>query len=63
MRRFTRQTNGFSRKLVNHPAAVTLHYLNYNFVRVERGLRVMPVMATEVADHVCDIREIAGLLM
>ena len=62
MRRFTRQTNGFSPKLANHLAAVALHFLNYNFVRVQRGLRVTSAMAAEVADHVWDIREIVGLL-
>src|SRR5207247_637277 len=45
MRRFTRLTNGFSKKLLNHEAAVALHYMWYNFVRVHQTLRITPAMA------------------
>ena len=62
MRRFTRLTNGFSKKLENHAAAVALHYMHYNFCRVHRTLRVTPAMEAGLADHVWGINEIVGLL-
>jgi preprotein translocase subunit SecF len=49
MRRYTRLSNGFSRKLENHAAAVALHYFVYNFIRIHRTLRVTPAMAAGVA--------------
>ena len=62
MRRFTRLTNGFSKKIENHMAAVALHYIHYNFARIHTTLRVTPAMAAGVADHVWSIEEIVGLL-
>jgi hypothetical protein len=62
MRRFTRLTNGFSKKLENHAAAVALHYMHYNFCRVHRTLRVTPAMEAGLANHVWGIDEIIGLL-
>lgn len=50
MRRFTRLTNGFSKKLENLHAAVALHFAHYNFVRIHRSLRVTPAMAAGVSD-------------
>ena len=44
MRRFTRLTNGFSKKLENHAAAVAIHFAHYNFCRVHQTLRVTPAM-------------------
>ncbi|MCH7478976.1 MAG: IS1 family transposase [SAR324 cluster bacterium] len=61
MRRFTRLTNGFSKKVENLAAAVSLHYLHYNFARVHQSLRVTPAMEAGVADHVWSLEEIAGL--
>jgi hypothetical protein len=51
MRRFTRLTNGFSKKVENHKAAVALHFAHYNFVRVHRTLRVTPAMEAGVSDR------------
>ncbi len=62
MRRFTRLTNGFSKKLENHAAAVALHYMHYNFARIHKTLRVTPAMQAGLADHVWSIEEIVGLL-
>jgi len=62
MRRFTRLTNGFSKKLDNHAHMVALHFLYYNFGRVHKTLRVTPAMEAGLADHVWSFEEIAGLL-
>lgn len=57
-RRFTRLTNGFSKKLENHCAAVALYVAHYNFCRVHEALRVTPAMQVGVADHVWTIAEL-----
>jgi IS1 family transposase len=62
MRRFTRLTNGFSKKAENHAHAVALHFLHYNFVRIHKTLRVTPAMEAGVAKHPWTIEEIVGLL-
>ena len=62
MRRFTRLTNGFSKKLENHGHAVALHFMHYNFARVHKTLRVTPAMEAGLATHVWSIEEIVGLL-
>jgi hypothetical protein len=66
MRRFTRLTNGFSRKIENHAAAVALHFMFYNFARPHQSLKNpyprTPAMAAGVADHIWSLREIAALL-
>ena len=62
MRRFTRVTNGFSRKVENYAAAVALHYMHYNFARIHKTLRVTPAMEAGVADHVWSIAEIVALI-
>jgi hypothetical protein len=62
MRRFTRLTNAFSKKLENHAAAVAPHYMHYNFARIHKTLRVTPATAAGVSDHVWSIEEIVGLL-
>jgi hypothetical protein len=62
MRRFTRLTNGFSKKADNHAHAVSLHFLHYNFARIHRTLRVTPAMAAGLATHVWSLEEIVGLL-
>ena len=54
MRRYTRLSNGFSRKLENHAAATALNYFAYNFVRIHRTLRMSPAMAAGVTDRLWD---------
>ena len=58
MRRFTRLTNGFSKKLENHRAAIALHFAHYNFCRRHQTLRMTPAMAAGVTDHVWSMREL-----
>jgi hypothetical protein len=57
-RRFTRLTNGFSKKLENHAAAVSLYVSHYNLCRVHETLRVTPAMHLGVADHVWSVGEL-----
>jgi IS1 family transposase len=61
LRRFTRLTNPFSKKLENHKAALALHFMHYNFGRIHKTLRVTPAMEAGVADHVWSHAEIAAL--
>ena len=64
MRRFTRLTNAFSKKVENHAAMVGLHFMHYNFARPHSSLgkNTTPAMAAGVADHVWTVQEIAALL-
>lgn len=62
MRRFTRLTNAFSKKIENHAFHLALHYMYYNFVRIHKTLRVTPAMKAGVTDHLWSVEEIAGLL-
>jgi IS1 family transposase len=62
IRRFTRLTNAFSKKLANHGHAIALHFMYYNFCRVHQTLRVTPAMEAGIADHVWTLEEVAGLL-
>jgi IS1 family transposase len=61
MRRFTRLTNAFSKKVENHAHAVALHFMWYNFGRVHKTLRIAPAMAAGVSDHVWSLEEVAAL--
>lgn len=61
MRRFTRLTNGFSKKIQNLEHAVSLHFMHYNFARIHKTLRVTPAMAAGISDHVWSLEEIAKL--
>lgn len=61
MRRFTRLTNGFSKKIENHGHAVALHFMHYNFCRVHKSLRVTPAMEAGIANHVWSLEELVGL--
>jgi hypothetical protein len=58
MRRFTRLTNAFSKKVENLRAAVSLHFAHYNFVRVHRSLRVTPAMEARVSDRLWSLDEL-----
>ncbi len=62
MRRFTRLTNGFSKKAENHCHAVALYFLYYNFGRVHQTLRVTPAMEAGLSDHVWTVEEICNLV-
>jgi IS1 family transposase len=62
MRRFTRLTNGFSKKIENHMHAISLHYMYYNFCRIHKSLRVTPAMEAGIADSVYDLEFIVGLI-
>lgn len=62
MRRFTRLTNGFSKKVENHRLACAVHFIHYNFARIHSSLRITPAMAAGLTDHVWELSEIVGLL-
>jgi hypothetical protein len=61
MRRYTRLSNGFSRKIQNHEAAVALNYFAYNFIKIHRTLRVSPAMAAGVSDRLWDVADLVAL--
>jgi IS1 family transposase len=62
MRRMTRLTNAFSKKIENQAHAVALHFMHYNFARIHQSLRVTPAMEAGIADHVWSLEEIADLI-
>jgi len=62
MRRFTRLTNGFSKKIENLEYAVALHFMHYNFCRIHKTLRVTPAMEAGIADHVWTLKDIVNLM-
>jgi IS1 family transposase len=62
MRRFTRLTNGFSKKVGMHAAAVSLHFMYYNFCKIHQTLRVTPAMEANVSDHAWSLEEMVALL-
>jgi IS1 family transposase len=62
MRRFTRLTNGFSKKWENHGHAVALHYMHYNYCRIHQSLRITPAMQAGISDHVWDVEELIALV-
>lgn len=62
MRRFTRLTNAFSKKLENHAHAVALHFMFYNFCRIHKTLRVTPAMAAGLTDRLWDVEDIVALV-
>lgn len=62
MRRFTRLTNAFSKKVDNLRWSVALHFMHYNFCRIHQTLRVTPAMEAGISDHVWSIEEVIALL-
>ena len=62
MRRFTRLTNGFSKKVENLGYALALHYMHYNFVRIHKTLRCTPAMEAGLTGRLWSVRDIAALL-
>jgi hypothetical protein len=62
MRRFTRLTNGHSKKVENHEHALALHYVNYNFARVQKAIGGTPAMVAGLASRPWSVEEIVGLL-
>jgi IS1 family transposase len=62
MRRFTRLTNGFSKKLENHGHAVALYFMHYNFCRIHKTLRVTPAMEAGLTDHIWSLEELVNLI-
>jgi IS1 family transposase len=62
MRRFTRLTNAFSKKIENHVATVALHCMFYNFCRVHQTLRVTPAMEAGLSNHIWELEELISLL-
>ena len=62
MRRFTRPTNAFNKKLENHLLMLSLYFVHYNFVRIHSSLRMTPAMAVGVSDTLHDMEWIVGLI-
>jgi IS1 family transposase len=62
IRRFTRLTNAFSKKIENHVHAISIYFMHYNFCRIHQTLRVTPAMQAGITDHVWSLDELAGLL-
>lgn len=62
LRRFTRLTNAFSKKIENHVYALSIYFMYYNFCRIHQTIRVTPAMAAGVSDHVWELEELIGLL-
>src|SRR5207302_340936 len=62
MRRFTRLTNAFSKKVENHTHAVALHFVHYNFCRIHQTLRVTPAMEAGLTDHVWELDELVSMV-
>jgi hypothetical protein len=63
MRRYTRLSNGFSRKFENQMAAVAIDYFAYNFIKIHRTLRVSPAMAANVTTRLFDVMDLVNLLI
>jgi len=61
MRRFTRLTNAFSKKLENLKAATALHFFHYNFMRIHQSLRVTPAMQAGISNHIWNWSEFLGM--
>jgi len=62
MRRFTRLTNAFSKKVENHACAIALHFMNYNFCRIHQSMRITPAMAAGITGKVWEVEDIIDLI-
>jgi hypothetical protein len=62
MRRFTRLTNGFSKKAINHAYSVAIHFMHYNFVRIHQSLRVTPAMAAGVTPKLWSLTDMVRVI-
>jgi hypothetical protein len=62
IRRFTRLTNAFSKKIENHVCSVALHAMYYNFVRIHQTLKVTPAMAAGVTDRLWEMKDLVEML-
>jgi IS1 family transposase len=62
MRRFTRSTNAFSKKIENHVHAISLYFMYYNFCRIHQTLRITPAMAAGVTSRLWDLEDVVSLL-
>jgi hypothetical protein len=62
MRRFTRLTNAFSKKVENHGHAIALHFMNYNFCRIHKTLRVSPAMAAGVSQTLWTLEDVVNMM-
>jgi IS1 family transposase len=62
MRRFTRLTNAFSKKIENHEHMIAIYFMHYNFCRIHQTLRVTPAMEAGISDHVWNLEEIVNLI-
>lgn len=62
MRRFTRLTNGFSKKSENHAYSVAIHFMHYNFARIDQSLRITPAMAAGVTTKLSDLTDIVRVI-
>ena len=62
MRRFTRLTNAFSKRIINHYHALALYFVWYNFVRIHKTLRTTPAMAAGVTGRLCEMEDIVALI-
>ena len=60
-RRYTRLTNGFSKKIENHAASVALGYFAYNFIKIHRSLRMSPAMAAGVTNRLWEVSDLVAL--
>ena len=62
MRRFTRLTNGFSKKIENLAHAVALHFMHYNFVRIHKTLKTTPAMAAGISNTLWSMNDVVALI-
>src|SRR5882757_7392521 len=62
MRRFTRLTNAFSKKVENHCHALALYFVFYNFVRIHKTLRMTPAMAADLVDRVLKMKDVVAMI-